>query len=331
MEGKRLQEYLTIVLDMEKQIYMEKQLESELLDRKNRLCVETFIKKPTIKKVDDIKSGHRWVISCGVGLTLGDVVGWCCFFYVDFWWHGALGFLGVLGLMASVVLLIVGIISLASAWMESLSMDDTEMQSFRAWQEYEEAVKENQRRISQEKVQKIYLESEIKRVEEKLRDSQMRLQTLYSYGIVFPKYQNFVMISSIHEYICSGRCSTLEGHEGAYNILEMELRLDRIEGKLDNIIQKLNQIKDNQYTIYYAIQEAKNQCSALVENSVNIEKRLGELVTAGENTNATIDSLHKNSEIQKYISSQTQKELDYMNRMNYLAGNYKAAVYGPNF
>lgn len=45
MEGKRLQEYLTIVLDMEKQIYMEKQLESELLDRKNRLCVETFIKK----------------------------------------------------------------------------------------------------------------------------------------------------------------------------------------------------------------------------------------------------------------------------------------------
>ena len=59
MEGKRLQEYLTIVLDMEKQIYMEKQLESELLDRKNRLCVETFIKKPTIKKVDDIKSGHR--------------------------------------------------------------------------------------------------------------------------------------------------------------------------------------------------------------------------------------------------------------------------------
>ena len=71
MEGKRLQEYLTIVLDMEKQIYMEKQLESELLDRKNRLCVETFIKKPTIKKVDDIKSGHRWVISCGVGLTLG--------------------------------------------------------------------------------------------------------------------------------------------------------------------------------------------------------------------------------------------------------------------
>ena len=135
MEGKRLQEYLTIVLDMEKQIYMEKQLESELLDRKNRLCVETFIKKPTIKKVDDIKSGHRWVISCGVGLTLGAVVGWCCFFYVDFWWHGALGFLGVLGLMASVVLLLVGIISLASAWMESLSMDDTEMQSFRAWQE----------------------------------------------------------------------------------------------------------------------------------------------------------------------------------------------------
>lgn len=110
--------------------------------------------------------------------------------------------------------------------------------------------------------------------------------------LFFLKYQNFVMISSIHEYICSGRCSTLEGHEGAYNILEMELRLDRIEGKLDNIIQKLNQIKDNQYTIYYAIQEAKNQCSALVENSVNIEKRLGELVTAGENTNATIDSLH---------------------------------------
>lgn len=57
MEGKRLQEYLTIVLDMEKQIYMEKQLESELLDRKNRLCVETFIKNRLSRKWMILRAG----------------------------------------------------------------------------------------------------------------------------------------------------------------------------------------------------------------------------------------------------------------------------------
>lgn len=60
-------------------------------------------------------------------------------------------------------------------------------------------------------------------------------------------------------------------------------------------------------------------------------KRLQEYLTIVLDMEKQIYSLHKNSEIQKYISSQTQKELDYMNRMNYLAGNYKAAVYGPNF
>ena len=41
-----------------------------------------------------------------------------------------------------------------------------------------------------------------------------------------------VMVCSLYEYVCSGRCDTLAGHEGAYNIWEMEIRLDKIVTQL---------------------------------------------------------------------------------------------------
>lgn len=330
MNGKNLREYLAIVVELEKQIYMQKQLERELLERKNQLCIENLIEEPSIPKVETIRDEHSRSTVLGWEFIGGSVLGWC-FFRMDFWWHGALGFVGCLGLMGAVMFLLMGVALVFQTWRESSLIDEREQESIRVWREYEEKVKKNQKRISQEKIQRIYLDSEIKKLEEKLNKSQMNLRTIYSYGIIFPKYQNFVMVSSIYEYICSGRCSTLEGHEGAYNILEMELRLDRIIGKLDDIIQKLNQIKDNQYIVCHAIQAANDMCSSLIENSISMEKKLETLVKLNENTNEAVANLQNNSEIQKYILSQTQKELDYMNRMNYLAGNYKSAVYGPNF
>ncbi len=47
--------------------------------------------------------------------------------------------------------------------------------------------------------------------------------------------------------LCQGRCVAFEGHEGAYNIYENEIRLNVVIQKLDDVIQKLDQIQDNQY------------------------------------------------------------------------------------
>lgn len=64
---------------------------------------------------------------------------------------------------------------------------------------------------------------------------------------------------SLYEYICAGRCSTLEGHEGAYNLYETEMRLDQIITRLDKVIANLGAIRENQFMLFSAIQDMKSK------------------------------------------------------------------------
>ena len=73
---------------------------------------------------------------------------------------------------------------------------------------------------------------------------------MYSYGIIYGKYRNFVAITSFYDYLMSSRCSTLEGSDGAYNLFEQETRSNLIVERLDKIITSLDEIKSMQYCIY---------------------------------------------------------------------------------
>ena len=72
------------------------------------------------------------------------------------------------------------------------------------------------------------------------------LQALYDENIIFPKYRNMVAITTINEYLMSGRCYELEGPNGAYNMYEMELRQNINIGQLSTNVDNLEQIRNNQ-------------------------------------------------------------------------------------
>jgi hypothetical protein len=84
------------------------------------------------------------------------------------------------------------------------------------------------------------------------------LNNLYNLDIIFPKYRNFLAVNQISEYIDSGRCSELEGANGAYNLYESELRQNIIIDKLETVINQLEQIKQNQFYIYQAMRDTQN-------------------------------------------------------------------------
>lgn len=90
------------------------------------------------------------------------------------------------------------------------------------------------------------------------------LQNLYSANVIFPKYRNLVAITTINEYLESGRCSTLEGAEGAYNLYEMEMRQNIVIGQLSSIISNLEQIRSNQYSLYQELTKANQTVDEIV-------------------------------------------------------------------
>ena len=139
-------------------------------------------------------------------------------------------------------------------------------------------------------------ESRGKAVMHELFDAKWNLEealiSLYEEGIIYSKYRNLVAVSTIYEYLASGRCDQLEGPNGAYNLYEMELRQNIVIGQLSTITEHLEQIKENQYTLYYEIQNANR-------NSESMLSSIGDDVKFSAYQNA---ATAKNVETMRYIS-----------------------------
>ena len=86
---------------------------------------------------------------------------------------------------------------------------------------------------------------------------------LWNYGVVYEKYRDHVIIATLCDYLKAGRCDSLEGPNGAYNLYEQESRADIIINKLDTVITSLEKIKQNQYLIYSEIQKVNESLSAI--------------------------------------------------------------------
>lgn len=94
------------------------------------------------------------------------------------------------------------------------------------------------------------LNREIADTEELLEKTFAARNEMYACDVVFGKYRNAVALSSFYEYLLSGRCTSLEGADGAYNIYENEIRMNRVISQLDTVIASLEEIKQNQYMMY---------------------------------------------------------------------------------
>lgn len=120
--------------------------------------------------------------------------------------------------------------------------------------------------------------------------------------IIYAKYRHsLVAISSFYEYLSSRRCYSLEGPDGAYNIFETEIRQNIIIQKLDEAIRKLDQIKENQYMLYSAIQDSNNTTTRLykkIDEASRTMKRIEENTSISEyNTRITA----QNTEFLKWV------------------------------
>ena len=329
MDTDDLKEYLDIVVTMEKNIYLQNSLISQMRERYAQLGQAHIYNEPTAPKdssgggiVAAIMNGGlafigfllaRWGLQLIYGSdSLGSLLG------------VVVSFLGGIFLMLGVFMEIAMFGADARAKERYLE----EKRSYDiAYAEYEENIRMDKERVRKEELEKKVLSLEILLLQEQNKNSRQNLEQIYSPNIIFPKYRNLVMLCSIYEYICAGRCTTLEGHEGAYNILEMEIRLDRIITQLDLVIARLDVIRNNQYMLYSAIQETNQQITQILKSTNYVMDSLQNFRGQAEELIAIINSVEKNSMLATYQAENMQKELHYMNRMNYLSGKYNNVFY----
>lgn len=316
-----LKEYLDIVINMEKNIYLQNSLISQMKSRSEQLGHPHIYQKPI---EPNSNGGTRTVVS-GILTFIG--------FFLLCWGlqlcsADSEGFLlGLIVLCFGGVLFLYGVIMSIDMIKKDDSFLNEKDKYDVEYAEYERNISADKERIRKEQLEKAVLFSEIQLLQKQNKDSKQNLEKIYSQNIIFPKYRNLTMACSIYEYICAGRCTTLEGHEGAYNILEMEIRLDRIITQLDLVITQLDAIRNNQYMLYSIIQETNQQVSQILESTNYVMDNLQDFYGQAEELVKRIASVEKNSELASYQAENLQKELHYMNRMNYLSGKYNNVFY----
>lgn len=322
MTTAELKEYLGIIVQVEKEVDMQERLyrrtsnEISAYERSINNLMQTILKNEPQKPNYEISMGDEMLagISCSILVII-----FCMIVYHWVVKDGAV----LLGVVAEII--IWGIF-----FLDFVSKDDKARkwykETLKLYEAHCDELKKEKNRAHEQierlNVQKQTAETYRQQVEKGLASSRQNLEKMYSYNIVFPKYRNYVMVSSIYEYFCAGRCTTLEGHEGAYNILELEIRLDRIITQLDRILQNLAAIQANQYTLYSCLQESNRKIEMLLQEESRMADSLQGLGMQTETMNARLASLQRSSELTNYLTECNQRELHYMNRMNYLAGHY---------
>ena len=110
-------------------------------------------------------------------------------------------------------------------------------------------------------------------------NSMNSLDKLYSENILPQQYRNIVAVTTMLQWLSSGRCTEIYGHGGLFDTYENDLKMNMIIGRLDEISSKLDAIMENQNMLYNEIRrgneiaEKTYQSVRQIENNTDQMKR----------------------------------------------------------
>lgn len=252
---KLLLDYIGDIVELEKSIYTQTQSIEKLSKEISNMAIphEYIYPKQACRASMDLDFDSVWG-SIVFGAVLGGVIG----IFAGSLIGGAI--LGAIGLPMFII-----VTSIFSAWKENRDRDNNYRYQVA---QYQNAVAEDKARVNIEEKQRNELQQVLKLMINK-RDETMRLlDKYYSLNIIYHKYRSMVAMCSIYEYLISGICPELTGYDGAYNKFDHDSMIGIIIAKLDEVINNLDQIKNNQYMLFDAIQEGNRISQGLLDASV---------------------------------------------------------------
>lgn len=140
----------------------------------------------------------------------------------------------------------------------------------------QQAIARRDRDLANQQVRVAYLQEAVNQCTQNIYNTRSLLDGYYNMGYLYPKYRRIVPVCAFCEYLEAGRCDSLTGPNGAYNIYENEVLMKRIIEKLDDVIARLDDINYNQQLIAQELRRGRSQISQIlqsVDNSVqNIQQ-----------------------------------------------------------
>lgn len=310
MNANTLKEYLWHGYELEMSLYNQRMLINSIQEKLNRCTYVQYYAEETRYKEEKSKIGII-ISTIGASIVQGGTYGFGIWFLWGFW--NLLNFFSSWSLdeftffrfsaLISVSILPIIIVFFIEFFRNLEEAERISAENQRIRRRNEDIRAKNRKLQEDSSKQSVILKDILCSQTEYYNDTKNLLQMYYDKNIIFPKYRNFVAISSFYEYFCSGRCVQLEGHEGAYNIFENEIRQNTIIAKLDEAIARLEAIERNQYLLYEAIKES----------NAKTEKIFGQITSVVNNLNR----IENNTEVMAYNNEITSRNTEYTKWLTY--------------
>ena len=251
---KKLLDYINSVIELERSVYTSKEMIAQLRKKQTLLAipnqytapVEPAIKKPIYKEDTDKFLKGILIVSAIFAV------------------------LSIFGSPLILLWLVAGIPGVIAICNSSAKKANEEAKSRydEDSQKYKKMCEEDAQRVQKEKTQIIEIEETISLMEEKQAKTEQLLRKYYALNIIYPKYRNFAAMCSIYEYLESGKCDGLTGPDGAYNKFDDDAHWEKIYTKIDQAIQRMDQLRGTQYVLYQAIQEGNRISQGILNNTL---------------------------------------------------------------
>lgn len=254
--------YVETVMDLEKAVFTQSQLQQELKKKIGTLGVPRRIDAPSLVKAD---LGDNLIAGMFLGGAICAIIGALLGLFSGGGFFNAIFAMIGNAISGAIIGAVIGFVGgLIHYFVERKRYEDYYHEEYFS---YENEKKHDRERVDKEnakarKLQQLVIEIGVKRSE-----TEELLQKYYDLNIIHKDYRSLQGLCAIFEYLEKGICTELQGPNGVYKELKKDDRLGPIKTSLAAIQSSLESIKNSQVMLYCAINEGNRNVKRLIEKT----------------------------------------------------------------
>lgn len=160
-----------------------------------------------------------------------------------------------------------------------------------AMNKYKKLKDEDNARVRRELQQVASLKIYVRTIKKRISDTQTALDKLYILNIINKDYQGLIPVVMFCEYFRKELCYKLEGPNGAYRLYENDLKWGKMYAKIDEVLSRLDEIRETQEALYFEIQRSNKLSNQLYNTAIETSKTMKRIesnsVISAENSRIT--------------------------------------------
>lgn len=155
-----------------------------------------------------------------------------------------------------------------------------------------------------------FLEEQKKVLKTELAETIAIRRSLLNSDVIYQKYRTIVAEACMLEYLDSGRCKTLTGDNGAYNLYESEIRAGIINPILDQLLLSIETVKVSKSVLFVELSEISRYIKDVSDKLQKVLKTFNTKTTNTSFAKKWITEKSKGEYKEEPISETTQVKID---------------------